>query len=154
MPPVPSANQHLAPSGQPGSAAFGEPLCGRPDPLGATIDPDTVRLCLVAACLAEAAPSAERPPAPQAEASADSLAALQPCHPQGATNFAVFASNAWGMSLCLFTEADLRAGRVTHEVALHPQARPGGRGRGAAPACTAEQQLCGACAAGLRPGVC
>lgn len=26
------------------------------------------------------------------------------------------------MSLCLFTEADLRAGRVTHEVALHPQA--------------------------------
>lgn len=28
----------------------------------------------------------------------------------------MFASNAWGMSLCLFTEADLRAGRVTYEV--------------------------------------
>lgn len=39
---------------------------------------------------------------------------------QGATNFAVFASNAWGMSLCLFTEEDLKAGRVTHEVPLMP----------------------------------
>ena len=41
--------------------------------------------------------------------------------PQGATNFAVFASNSWGVSLCLFTEADLRAGRVTLEVALSPE---------------------------------
>jgi hypothetical protein len=41
---------------------------------------------------------------------------------QGATNFAVFASNTWGMSLCLFTEADLRAGRVTLEVPLSPEA--------------------------------
>ena len=37
---------------------------------------------------------------------------------QGATNFAVFASNAWGVSLCLFTEGDLAGGRVTHELAL------------------------------------
>ena len=37
---------------------------------------------------------------------------------QGATNFAVFASNAWGVSLCLFTEGDLSGGRVTHELAL------------------------------------
>lgn len=42
-PPAPAVNQHLAPSGQPACEAFGEPLCGRPDPLGATIDPDTVR---------------------------------------------------------------------------------------------------------------
>ena len=40
---------------------------------------------------------------------------------QGATNFAVFASNAWGVSLCLFTEGDLAGGRVTHEVALSPE---------------------------------
>lgn len=32
----------------------------------------------------------------------------------------MFASNAWGMSLCLFTEEDLKAGRVTHEVPLMP----------------------------------
>ena len=50
----------------------------------------------------------------------------RPRQPQGTTNFAVFASNAWGVSLCLFTEADLRAGRVTHEVALHPEANKTG----------------------------
>lgn len=119
-PPAPAVNQHLVPSGQPACEAFGEPLCGRPDPLGATIDPDNVRghrlryahaaSCLFAAgcqvCLFCMAVTIRSPPA-----------ALQ-----GATNFAVYASNAWGMSLCLFTEADLRAGRVTHEVALHPQA--------------------------------
>ena len=37
---------------------------------------------------------------------------------QGATNFALFSANAGSVSLCLFTEADLRAGRVTHEVQL------------------------------------
>ena len=41
--------------------------------------------------------------------------------PQGATNFALFSSNAWEVWLCLFTEADLREGRVSHEILLDPQ---------------------------------
>ncbi len=36
-------NQHVFPSGQPDSWAHGQPLCGRPEPMGATIDPETVR---------------------------------------------------------------------------------------------------------------
>ncbi|KAG1678800.1 hypothetical protein FOA52_012840 [Chlamydomonas sp. UWO 241] len=39
-----------------------------------------------------------------------------------ATNFAVMSSSASGVSLCLFTEADLQAGRVTAEVELNPVA--------------------------------
>jgi len=38
----------------------------------------------------------------------------------------VFASNAWGLNLCLFTEGDLRAGRVTHEIPLSPYANKTG----------------------------
>ena len=41
---------------------------------------------------------------------------------QGTTNFALFSSNATGVVLCLFTEADLVAGRVTYQVPLHPSA--------------------------------
>lgn len=37
-----------------------------------------------------------------------------------ATNFAVVATNAWGVSLCLFTMDDLKKGDVTEEVPLHP----------------------------------
>ena len=37
---------------------------------------------------------------------------------QEGVNFAVYASSATSLSLCLFTEADLQAGRVTHEVPL------------------------------------
>lgn len=40
---------------------------------------------------------------------------------QGVTNFAVFSSAATAVSLVLFSEADLVAGRPTHEVALHPR---------------------------------
>lgn len=40
--------------------------------------------------------------------------------PQDATNFAVFSGSAWGVSLCLFREADLQEGRVTEEVLLDP----------------------------------
>jgi isoamylase len=47
-------------------------------------------------------------------------ATLDPC--SGAVNFAVYSGNAWAVSLCLFTEADLLAGRVTAEVPL-PAAR-------------------------------
>lgn len=84
--PAPPAVTHpLDPSGQPASHAYRAPLSGRPEPLGATIDPQT-----------------------------------------GATNFAVFASNAWDLSLCLFTEGDLRAGRVTHEIVLSPTANKTG----------------------------
>jgi isoamylase len=36
------------------------------------------------------------------------------------TNFALFSANARSVALCLFTEADLAAGRTTHEVPLHP----------------------------------
>ena len=39
---------------------------------------------------------------------------------QDAVNFSVFSSAATSLALCLFTEADLQAGRVTHEVALDP----------------------------------
>eukprot|EP00891_Asterochloris_glomerata_P003947 jgi/Astpho2/3947/e_gw1.00063.17.1_t len=49
--------------------------------------------------------------------------------PMGATypdlqvgvNFALFSSNASGVTLCLFTEADLQQGSVTHEVVLDPK---------------------------------
>eukprot|EP00887_Chlorella_sp_A99_P006221 scaffold3.g6221.t1 len=40
----------------------------------------------------------------------------------GATNFAIFSSSAWDVRLCLFTEADLAAGRATWEVPLDPVA--------------------------------
>lgn len=43
-----------------------------------------------------------------------------PAHAQGTTNFAVLAGSAVGMSLVLFTEADLAAGRSTHEITLCP----------------------------------
>jgi isoamylase len=39
---------------------------------------------------------------------------------QDAVNFAVFSSSATSVSLCLFTEGDLQAGRVSHEVQLDP----------------------------------
>ena len=44
----------------------------------------------------------------------------RPPPPQGATNFALFTGNAWGVSLCLFREEDLREGRATEEVLLDP----------------------------------
>ena len=40
---------------------------------------------------------------------------------QGMVNFAVFSSGASGMSLCLFTEDDLRDGRTTYEIPLDPE---------------------------------
>ncbi|CAK0735857.1 hypothetical protein CVIRNUC_000651 [Coccomyxa viridis] len=40
---------------------------------------------------------------------------------QEGVNFAVYASSATAVSVCLFTEADLQAGRVTHEVPLFPE---------------------------------
>lgn len=42
LPAAPLMNQHLEPSGQPGCGVYGEALCGRPEPMGAIIDPDTV----------------------------------------------------------------------------------------------------------------
>lgn len=46
---------------------------------------------------------------------------------QGAINFALFSANAWGVTLCLFTEVDLVAGRITYEVELDSDAnRTGG----------------------------
>jgi isoamylase len=39
---------------------------------------------------------------------------------QSAVNFAVTSSGATGITLCLFTRADLAAGRTTHEVDLDP----------------------------------
>ena len=38
----------------------------------------------------------------------------------------MFSSSAWGVSLCLFSEGDLRAGRTTHELALCPMANKTG----------------------------
>ena len=38
---------------------------------------------------------------------------------QGTTNFALVAGSATGCTLVLFTEADLHAGRATHEIPLH-----------------------------------
>ena len=40
---------------------------------------------------------------------------------QEGVNFAVYASSATSVSVCLFTEADLQGGRVTHEVPLSPE---------------------------------
>ena len=40
---------------------------------------------------------------------------------QEGVNFAVYASSATSVSLCLFTEADLQAGKVTCEVPLAPE---------------------------------
>ena len=39
---------------------------------------------------------------------------------QGATNFALFSGNASSVTLCLFEEADLVAGRITHQLRLDP----------------------------------
>lgn len=46
---------------------------------------------------------------------------MPPCprSPQGATNFALFASNATAVTLVLFTENDLHNGRVTTELPLN-----------------------------------
>lgn len=41
-PAAPAVSSPLAPSGQPGCQAYGEPLCGRAEPLGATMDAETV----------------------------------------------------------------------------------------------------------------
>ncbi len=38
---------------------------------------------------------------------------------QAAINFALHSAGAKGVSLCLFTEADLQHGKVSHEVDLH-----------------------------------
>ncbi len=46
--------------------------------------------------------------------------ALTPCL-QSAVNFAVFSASATAVSLCLFTEEDLRQGRLTHEIQLNPE---------------------------------
>lgn len=62
-----------------------------------------------------------------------------PC--QGATNFALFSSNAWAVSLCLFSEADLREGRITHEVELDPGAWRAADGR-AAGTCRRRRRRC------------
>lgn len=42
-------------------------------------------------------------------------------HLQDGVNFSVYSSSATSVSLCLFTESDLQAGKVTFEVALSPQ---------------------------------
>ena len=39
---------------------------------------------------------------------------------QGATNFALYASNASAVALCLFTEEDLQQGRTSYEIQLDP----------------------------------
>ncbi len=40
---------------------------------------------------------------------------------QGAINFAIYASSASSVSLVLFSEDDLQAGRTTHEMELDPE---------------------------------
>ncbi|KAK9868960.1 hypothetical protein WJX84_011185 [Apatococcus fuscideae] len=45
---------------------------------------------------------------------------LGPTAVQGGINFAVFSSGAEHLSVCFFNEADLKQGRVTHEVQLDP----------------------------------
>jgi len=79
MVPLPSL-PFSAPSGQPSiPGVFGEPLVGKPEPMGATYDAAT-----------------------------------------GVNNFAVMSSNAMAISLVLFDEDDLAAGRSTHEIPLNP----------------------------------
>lgn len=43
VPAAPLPNQHLLTSGQEATWAFGKPMCGKPEPMGTTIDPETVR---------------------------------------------------------------------------------------------------------------
>jgi isoamylase len=108
------------PSGQPATSFFSAPQRGCPEPLGASIDPDTVRcarpppLVLRPTISPHPTPSHPHPHPPNPTLPAAPL--------QGAANFALFSSNAWAVSLCLFTEGDLAAGRVTLEVALDPDA--------------------------------
>lgn len=74
-------------------------------------------------------PDFDRVPAPQPVRAA--FARSLPCQslllplfivaPQRATNFALFTGSAWGVSLCLFSEEDLAAGRVTAEIPLDPR---------------------------------
>lgn len=45
---------------------------------------------------------------------------------QEAVNFAVFSKNADAVDLCLFTEADLKAGRVTRSITLDPESNRSG----------------------------
>ena len=45
---------------------------------------------------------------------------------QGAINFAVQTSGAKSVHLVLFTEADLAAGKATHEITLDPVANKTG----------------------------
>lgn len=37
------------------------------------------------------------------------------------SNFALFSANATAVDLCLFTESDLLAGRITHRIPLNPE---------------------------------
>lgn len=46
---------------------------------------------------------------------------------QGAINFAVQSAGAKSVHLVLFTEADLAAGRATHEITLDPVANKTGK---------------------------
>lgn len=45
---------------------------------------------------------------------------------QEAINFAVYSSNAHTVELCFFTEADLRAGKLTHAIKLDPDLNKSG----------------------------
>ena len=123
-------------SGQPGGSAFGAALAGSPMPLGATYLQDqvsTMRPFDIEWKKQQDPGSFDahvaRPTALVAHMDINCylrLGALAPRthHPkapaQGVTNFAVFSSAASAVSLVLFTESDLAAGRPTHELALDP----------------------------------
>lgn len=98
------------PSGQPASKAYKEPLRGFPEPFGATLDQRTVSVT----CFATG-------PALTNLILASCALTMLLLELQGATNFALFSSNATGVVLCLFTEDDLIAGRVTHQISLDPE---------------------------------
>ncbi len=105
------------PSGQPACQPLhGAPAAGAPEPMGATLLPAAVRAPAPHGAPPQAGRSAGQDHTRRAgRASCDSKNPAQ-----GVTNFALFSANARSVALCLFTEADLAAGRTTHEVPLHP----------------------------------
>lgn len=104
------------PSGQPGTSDFAAPCAGQPEPLGVSM-------------------SRVRPTKDPQALESDLLSwkhwhhtlgirslTFEPLICQdGRANFALFTSGATAVTLCLFTEADMSAGRTTHEIELDPE---------------------------------
>lgn len=97
-------------SGQPGTQAYEAPLCGRPEPLGATRD-----------AVWPSPPAAVGLTGTVQRRRLRTLPALQT-----GVNFALLGGDATAAELCLFTEGDLAEGRVSFAIPLDPAANRSG----------------------------